>query len=386
MKKLLQFLLVIFVAGFAFTEASRFWPEVSGKASYISERIPEISDITDIADNIDISGITDIVDNINLSDILDFEEWITWLLGDRSAADEEDSAGTAGSDSDSSTSTSRSGSSGSENTAESAQSGQSSESAETESTDTDAIAKAAKELRKQMRARKETIQVEYTSEEDDAEDAMRAVFQKAIEHNGDPDCGDYLKWQFKSYEAQAKGYTDLKTYHYTFTYKMEYYTTAEQEEEFETQIQEVMEKLKLSEESEYRKVLIIHDYITRHVEYDNNEENAMRYTAYGALTDGSAVCQGYATLFYQMALRAGLDARVVAGTANPGDGTTESHAWNIVRVDGQYYNIDCTWDASLHQDRYFLKTDAVFDLNHYRDEDYDTEEFREEYPIASKNY
>ena len=56
------------------------------------------------------------------------------------------------------------------------------------------------------------------------------------------------------------------------------------------------------------------------------------------------MCDGYAKAFLTLAEKAGLTAIRVTGIAANGSGSTESHAWNQVKVDGKWYNIDVTWD------------------------------------------
>lgn len=60
---------------------------------------------------------------------------------------------------------------------------------------------------------------------------------------------------------------------------------------------------------------------------------------YGALVDGSAVCQGYAAAFNLMAGKCGLQSMAVCGRA-----AGVSHAWNYIKTGSKYRYIDCTWD------------------------------------------
>ena len=75
--------------------------------------------------------------------------------------------------------------------------------------------------------------------------------------------------------------------------------------------------------------------------------------------------------------------RIIIGTANGGN-----HAWNIVKVDEKWYNIDLTCDDPISPDgkpvltyNYFLKNDTDF-KNHIRDTDFKTKSFLKTYPIA----
>ena len=63
----------------------------------------------------------------------------------------------------------------------------------------------------------------------------------------------------------------------------------------------------------------------------------------------------------------------------------EEHSWNIVRLGGNYYYLDATWDAGYLTYNYFLKCEANF-LNHNRSEEYASESFCAQYPIGSTDY
>ena len=103
--------------------------------------------------------------------------------------------------------------------------------------------------------------------------------------------------------------------------------------------------------SEYEKVKAIHDYLVIHVDYDYDNLTAgtlpdTAFTAEGALFLHSAVCEGYARAFSLLCDRSGIENALVYGTADDGTGV-QNHAWNQVRVNGEWYNIDVTWDDPL---------------------------------------
>ena len=79
----------------------------------------------------------------------------------------------------------------------------------------------------------------------------------------------------------------------------------------------------------------------------------LAHTAYGALVEDSrglrrkAVCDGYAYAFQYLLSKAGIQSAVIVGKADFGgeDPLDEVyHAWNIVKLDGQWYETDCCWD------------------------------------------
>ena len=174
-------------------------------------------------------------------------------------------------------------------------------------------------------------------------------------------------------------------------YTMSYHSDAEQEAKLTAAVAEAMTTLQLNGLSEAKKIIKIHDYICNHVDYAYNSKEEQRYTAYGALCTGRAVCQGYAVLFYRLCKEAGLSVRIISGTGNGG-----AHAWNIVRIGSKYYNVDCTWDGqneATYND-FLLKSEADFS-DHTRESwkvagshylYYTSAEFNAQYPMTEKSW
>lgn len=94
--------------------------------------------------------------------------------------------------------------------------------------------------------------------------------------------------------------------------------------------------------NEYERELLLHDALAKRVTYQDGE-NA--HNAYGALVTGKAVCEGYARAFQYLLYQSGIQCLIAEGSSiNPSTGLYEGHAWNIVRIDNQYYHVDPTWD------------------------------------------
>lgn len=127
--------------------------------------------------------------------------------------------------------------------------------------------------------------------------------------------------------------------------------------EVQKEIKKTVSSIITQDMSELEKVLVIHDYITYNVDYDyanylNNTVPNTSCTAYGTLKTGRAICSGYALLFYEMAKGAGLEVTYVSGDADNGSGQgPQGHAWNQVRVDNVWYNIDTCWDDPTNIDK-----------------------------------
>ena len=92
-------------------------------------------------------------------------------------------------------------------------------------------------------------------------------------------------------------------------------------------------------------VCAISDYIAVHCEYaferDGKTPDHSASNVYSALIEGRAICEGYADAFTLLAKRWGLEVEKVTGESGPGG---DSHAWNLVRIEGAWYHVDVTWN------------------------------------------
>lgn len=245
------------------------------------------------------------------------------------------------------------------------------------------IEEAGAVVREQLKDRQETVTVGLQAEEMNQQQ-MHDVFSAALVHTGVPTEGDYLAWQYGGWSCSRSSSTQGGIYYMTLTYTVTYYTTAEQEAQVDAAVESLLSGLALDGKSDYEAVKGIYDWICDNVtyDYDNLEDNSykLKYTAYGALIDGTSVCQGYAVLLYRLALEQGVDCRFISGTGNGG-----AHGWNIIRLGGRYYNADSTWDAGRSSYSYFLVCDGNFS-DHTRDEEYSTDAFYAAYPMGETDY
>lgn len=95
--------------------------------------------------------------------------------------------------------------------------------------------------------------------------------------------------------------------------------------------------------TEYDKELYIHDYIVQNCEYDESN-SAMIYTMHGVLVDGKANCEGYSRTMQYLLRALGIYNYLAIGDAEGEAGVYDGHMWNIVKVDGNLYNVDVTWN------------------------------------------
>ena len=120
---------------------------------------------------------------------------------------------------------------------------------------------------------------------------------------------------------------------------------------------------------DYDKALILHDYLAKTVEYNMNAVSSSNNqltsvdtharSAYGAIVDKTAVCQGYALAYAHLLSLVGIESEFVTSDYM-------NHAWNMVKIDNDFYHVDVTYDdpvntsnedAGLVSHEYFLRSD-----------------------------
>ncbi len=113
--------------------------------------------------------------------------------------------------------------------------------------------------------------------------------------------------------------------------------------------------------TDYDKERYVHDTLLKQVDYVKSAE--MNQSAYSALVNGRSVCAGYARAFQYLMQQLGIPCYYCTGYAG------EDHAWNIVKLEEDYYNVDTTWDDTGEGTYdYFNKTDADYADTHVRQE------------------
>ena len=129
-------------------------------------------------------------------------------------------------------------------------------------------------------------------------------------------------------------------------------TTAQKQQEVKAKVDEVISSIITDGMSDLEKEMAINDYICDNAVYDDAAcENAESYdfynvdkefydsfTAYGILINGVGVCASYAADFKLLADAAGLESRIVTGMLEG----SSPHAWNKVKIDGQWCIVDAT--------------------------------------------
>lgn len=180
-------------------------------------------------------------------------------------------------------------------------------------------------------------------------DQCRQFIKDACSHTGRQREGDTLFYGYSHcgyswYPDEYDESTGLYRHNLCFTFW--YRTTLDQELTTAAKVESIVSELNLSGKSDYEKAYAINQWLYMNVDYDydrlEDDTYTLKFTDYAALLDEVAVCQGFALSFYRLALEAGLDARYIRSSQM-------SHAWNIVRLNGVYYELDATWDSNWRE-------------------------------------
>lgn len=244
------------------------------------------------------------------------------------------------------------------------------------------VKSAAKYIRKQMIDRAPVIQFRYTGSvmyQHTLQNLQTELLKKAFAVTSSPQEGDYLRYHC-NYIRQSYSYAPLDSEAFV-KWEIRYNSGIDQERSMAQQIPNVVRSLKLKKCSDAQKIRKIYDYICSHTVY-HDDGTWECHSAYAALENGAAVCQGYATLAYALFVQAGLKTRCISGT---GDG--QSHLWNIVKLEGKWYNLDATWDSEGAGNRYsyFLRGSEDFPA-HTRDTEYRSRRFLASHPMSETAY
>ncbi|MCM3748730.1 hypothetical protein M3223_15365 [Paenibacillus pasadenensis] len=231
--------------------------------------------------------------------------------------------------------------------------------------ETDSRSALVNGLAEGFQQRQTKFELSFQGEHEKLVDLMPELVQQGLFQE------DYTAYVLKSYAYKIRSANGKSSISMT----AEYRETLEQSAAVAKRSKAMLKELLDPGMDDEEKVRAIHDWIVRHVRYD---ESLSRYTAYEALTLRSAVCQGYALLVYRMLNDAGIETRIVEGTVESGD-----HAWNLVRLGGGWYHLDATWDDPLPDrgnevsHKYYLLSDSEMAKDH---------KWTKDYPEAPESY
>lgn len=133
-------------------------------------------------------------------------------------------------------------------------------------------------------------------------------------------------------------------------------------------------QLRLTEGTDYEKELRVHDWFCKNVSYDFKGTNmddparvVLSHNIVGVFAKQKAQCEGIAKAVKVLLNAVDIKCIVATGDADA-NGSREHHAWNVVDIDGNPYQVDVTWDIGASKGRvsydYFNVTDEIIGKTH----------------------
>ncbi len=216
------------------------------------------------------------------------------------------------------------------------------------------------------------------------DDGSRWLYEYGVSDN-ERDAGGYIYFGNATESSTFEDFAFYSAGEYTlhvFLYRAEspetrvartsYRFTVEEEAGYPTleeKAQSIVDECRAAGD-DWQTALNLHDWLTGHTYYDQT------YEYYGAdvLFRGKGVCDAYSKAFKLLCETAGITAERVSSFA-------QNHAWNVMELDGMWYQVDVTWDdpsggtaaVSGNEDHcYYCLSDDVLYLDHTRyDASYD---------------
>lgn len=209
-------------------------------------------------------------------------------------------------------------------------------------------------------------QIQFTSDENISFDDLFDTYQLIY---NDENRLFYISPTIEYVSDRATGNISSMKVNYTFSKEEIRSMQAEIDEETDKILSMITPDM-----NDYDIVKLFHDYIIVNCTYDTDAKNPN--SIYGTLVEKDALCQGYSQSFTYLCSLAGIDSFIVLGVAN------EPHMWNVVKMDGDYYHVDLTWDDpdrakspdSVRYDYFGLTDERIRELRQFDDYDYEIPE------------
>ncbi|MBF0997898.1 MAG: hypothetical protein HXK81_08800 [Lachnospiraceae bacterium] len=265
-----------------------------------------------------------------------------------------------------------------------------------------------RQIRRSLKQHDQRIKIFFHAKKEamsDVEPLTKGLMEEALADTNRPDEGDYLRFQYGGYTLSYGHKPSGDGYDYALSIAPKYYTWRIQDEQVTKELEEIRKGMHFHFfTSDREKIRKIYDWFYDHVTYDRvhekNTENHLKTTAYAAICEREAVCQGYCVAMYRMLREEGIDCRIMTGQAvdpkeegtgrsasEKGEGkrrNTEYHSWILVRLGDFYYNIDVTWDKELGTHAYYLRGKSFF-KDHKPDAKFTEKSFTDRYPVAEED-
>lgn len=199
-----------------------------------------------------------------------------------------------------------------------------------------------------------TFEIQYKGSTQRIEQVVEEAYEDAIKRD------DYVYGHISKHSIRFEyGGRTAKVFG-----EQSYLMTPEQSGYVEMNVQEVVASIDKQSLSDVDKVRAVNDYIVANTAY-TDQTTSSPHSAYTVLAEHGGVCQGYALLAHSMLQKLGIETKYIVGYVGK-----EGHAWNLVKLDGQWYHLDTTWNDPVPDRKgavryqYFLVDDRTMAKDH----------------------